>query len=138
LDENGKILTGDVTNPEYEKYLREKIKYLVKEIGVDGFKEDWITFPINSETINSFWEVLNEVQGNSPVRWADTEEKLADKDAGDYYSANLVKHRFFDGKSIFRGEDLTLIIGEPHVDGMRWLYVFDSHKEIKEKGRGLI
>jgi hypothetical protein len=42
LDENDEIVTGDVTNPAYEKFLREKVKYLVKEIGIDGFKEDWV------------------------------------------------------------------------------------------------
>ena len=98
-----------------------------------GYREDWITFPINSETIDRVWNIQNETH----VRWANTEEKLANVDAGEYYSAELVKHRFFEGKSIFRGEDLTLVIGEPHVDGMRWLYVFDSHKEIKGKNRGL-
>jgi hypothetical protein len=103
-----------------------------------GFKEDWITFPIEAGNLESFWMVPNEELPNSPVRWAKDEKTLLDPNSEEYYSADLVKHRFFNGKSVFRGEDLTLVIGEPHVDGMRWLYVFDSHKEIKEKGRGLI
>lgn len=30
----------DITNPAYEKLLRADIAYLVKDLGVDGFKED--------------------------------------------------------------------------------------------------
>jgi hypothetical protein len=36
---------ADVSNPEYDAYLRKQIHYLVAEIGVDGFKEDWIGVP---------------------------------------------------------------------------------------------
>jgi hypothetical protein len=102
-----------------------------------GFKEDWVTFPINPEPLGSVWRVDRETptEANGSVHWANDEAKLNDEAEGDFYSAELLKHRFFDGKSVFRGADLTLVIGEPHVDGMRWLYVFDSHKEIKEKRR---
>ena len=42
LDQNGNSVCADVTNPEYEKFLRGRIKELISDIGVDGFKEDWI------------------------------------------------------------------------------------------------
>jgi len=35
-------LAGDMSNPAYEEYLRGKIRHLVADLGVDGFKEDWI------------------------------------------------------------------------------------------------
>jgi hypothetical protein len=35
-------VAGDVTNPAYEEFLRGKIRHLVADLGVDGFKEDWI------------------------------------------------------------------------------------------------
>ncbi len=38
----GHAIAGDVSNPEYEKYLRGKIRHLVADLGVDGFKEDWV------------------------------------------------------------------------------------------------
>jgi Glycosyl hydrolases family 31 TIM-barrel domain len=41
LDE-GRPIAADVTNPKYEARLRGRIRHLVKEVGVDGFKEDWI------------------------------------------------------------------------------------------------
>jgi hypothetical protein len=40
--QNGACLAGDVTNPKYEEFLRKQIRHLVADLGVDGFKEDWI------------------------------------------------------------------------------------------------
>lgn len=41
-DNYGNAICADVTNPAYEEFLRKQIRYLVKDIGIDGFKEDWI------------------------------------------------------------------------------------------------
>jgi len=35
-------MAGDVSNPKYEEFLRGQIRHLVADLGVDGFKEDWI------------------------------------------------------------------------------------------------
>jgi hypothetical protein len=35
-------IAGDVSNPAYEEFLRGKIRHLVADLGVDGFKEDWL------------------------------------------------------------------------------------------------
>jgi len=40
--ERGIPIAGDVTNPRYEEMLRSRISHLVRDLGVDGFKEDWI------------------------------------------------------------------------------------------------
>ena len=40
-DPSGKIKFANPFNRGYEAFLREKLTYLVKEVGVDGFKEDW-------------------------------------------------------------------------------------------------
>jgi hypothetical protein len=109
-----------------------------------GFKEDWIAFPIEDNT-EKYWYIENEVWKqdgtkeesestfNGTLFMADTVDKLKDEEEeGDYYESSLVRHRFFHGRSVYRGKDLTLVIGEPHVDGMRWLYVLDNAKEIKE------
>ncbi len=47
----GKPIAGDVSNPAYEKFLRAKIKHLVADFGVDGFKEDWIGGVSRSEQL---------------------------------------------------------------------------------------
>ena len=41
----GKCRIADVGKPEYESYLRSKIQHLVKDLGVDGFKVDWVNDP---------------------------------------------------------------------------------------------
>ena len=40
---NGRPIAADVSNPQYEALLRKQIKHLVNDLGVDGFKEDWIS-----------------------------------------------------------------------------------------------
>jgi hypothetical protein len=41
----GKCVTADVGRPAYEDYLRPRIRHLVQDIGIDGFKEDWVGAP---------------------------------------------------------------------------------------------
>ncbi|MBQ7841322.1 MAG: hypothetical protein IJ390_12695 [Lachnospiraceae bacterium] len=40
-NKDGRKMFADVANPAYEALIREQISYLVREVGVDGFKEDW-------------------------------------------------------------------------------------------------
>ncbi len=42
---NGKCMGADVGKPEYESWLRPRIRHLVQDIGIDGFKEDWVDAP---------------------------------------------------------------------------------------------
>jgi len=42
---NGKCVIADVGKPEYEAYLRPRLRHLVEDIGIDGFKEDWVGAP---------------------------------------------------------------------------------------------
>jgi hypothetical protein len=41
----GKCVIADVGKPEYESWLRPRIRHLVQDLGVDGFKEDWVRSP---------------------------------------------------------------------------------------------
>jgi hypothetical protein len=40
-----KCVIADVGKPEYEIWLRIRIRHLVQDLGVDGFKEDWVRSP---------------------------------------------------------------------------------------------
>ncbi len=42
---NGRCAGADVGKPEYEGFLRARVHHLVADIGVDGFKEDWVGAP---------------------------------------------------------------------------------------------
>lgn len=39
---DGKAVAADVSNPAYETFLREKVRHLVRDVGIDGFKVDWV------------------------------------------------------------------------------------------------
>ena len=41
----GKCVIADVGKPEYEAWLRARVRHLVQDLGVDGFKEDWVRAP---------------------------------------------------------------------------------------------
>ena len=41
----GKCVIADVGKPEYEAWLRPRVRHLVQDLGVDGFKEDWVRSP---------------------------------------------------------------------------------------------
>jgi Glycosyl hydrolases family 31 len=41
----GKCVIADVGSPAYEDYLRPRIRHLIQDIGIDGFKEDWVGAP---------------------------------------------------------------------------------------------
>jgi len=41
----GKCVIADAGSPAYEAYLRPRIRHLVQDIGIDGFKEDWVGAP---------------------------------------------------------------------------------------------
>lgn len=41
----GKCVIADVGSPAYEDYLRPRIRHLVEDEGIDGFKEDWVGAP---------------------------------------------------------------------------------------------
>ena len=45
----GKCVIADVGKPEYESWLRPRIRHLVEDIGIDGFKEDWVGAPAAPE-----------------------------------------------------------------------------------------
>ena len=39
---DGKAVSGDASNPAFEEFLRQRIKYLIADLGADGFKEDGV------------------------------------------------------------------------------------------------
>jgi hypothetical protein len=41
----GKCVIADVGKPQYEAWLRSRVRHLVQDLGVDGFKEDWVRSP---------------------------------------------------------------------------------------------
>lgn len=44
-DGHGKCIAPNLGSSAYEAFLRERIRHLVQDVGVDGFKEDWVWAP---------------------------------------------------------------------------------------------
>jgi len=101
----------------YKTALRELYDHV-------GFKEDRVVYPIDDRT-DKYWTL----DGDSVVRYAETEEKLRDEAAGEYYEEEIYKQRFYS-KWIYEGQDLTMIFVDPHVDGMRYFAIFGNSKKI--------
>jgi hypothetical protein len=45
ITRNGVPVLADVSNPDYEMFLRAQIRHLVADVGIDGFKLDWEANP---------------------------------------------------------------------------------------------
>lgn len=90
-----------------------------------GYKEDWVVIPLDDAT-EYYWQLDgNEKQGT--VCFAETEEELTEKD-GQYYENEIYTQRFLP-EWVYRGDDFTMICVDTHVDGNKFLQVFDNSKE---------
>lgn len=91
-----------------------------------GFQEDWVIYPIEDNT-EMYWDY----EKNNSVRYAETEEKLRDKDdKQEYYEDEIYTQRFYT-KWVYKGKEFTMIFCNPGVDGMKWFRVFDNSKRVK-------
>ena len=87
-----------------------------------GYVEDWVVIPLDDCT-SYFWEL-----GEDEVRYSEEVEKLEDWEAGQYYAAEIYRQRFLP-KWVYRVEDYTMVCADTHVDGNKFLMVFDNAKE---------
>lgn len=95
-----------------------------------GYKEDWVVIPLDDGR-EYYWTLFEDEDGSGFVNFADTVEKLQDRDAGEYYQYSIYQQRFLP-KWVYRGEKYTMISVNTHVDGNKFLQIFDNAKEIKE------
>jgi hypothetical protein len=93
-----------------------------------GYTEDWVTIPL-SDNRHYYWQLTGEGPGDE-VLYADTLADLEDGDAGNYYSAEIYTQRFLP-KWVYRGEEYTMVSGDTHCDGNRYLMVFSNEYEVK-------
>jgi hypothetical protein len=69
----GKCVIADVGKPEYEAYLRPRIRHLVAEIGIDGFKEDWVGAPAHPDLpLTSPYTGIEFVRHFQWILWSET------------------------------------------------------------------
>lgn len=95
-----------------------------------GYVEDWVAIPID-DAREYYWHLTGEGYGDC-VNFAKDpkcvfEEAMTKEDG---YSNDIYTQRFLP-KWVYRGEDYTMIVVDTHVDGNKFLQIFDNAKEIK-------
>jgi hypothetical protein len=113
------VMKGENLIVSYKSALNEIYEHV-------GFNEKGIAYPIDDRT-DKVWSLI----GDSAVRYAETEEKLLDEAAGEYYEDKIYKQRFYT-KWVYEGNDLTMIFCDPlFADGMKYFGVFSNAKRVK-------
>lgn len=89
-----------------------------------GYHEDWRVIPIDDARAY-FWRLDGE--GPGTVHFAKTEREL-EEETGDYYENEIYTQRHLP-KWVYRGADYTMVCVDTHVDGNKFLQIFDNAKE---------
>jgi len=87
-----------------------------------GYVEDWVIIPID-DVRQYFW-----YEDGENVYFAESERELLDKD-GEYYMNTIYTPRFLP-KWIYPADDYTMICVDTHVDGNKFLQIFDNAKRV--------
>lgn len=87
-----------------------------------GFTPDWVLCPIDI-CDDVVWDIIED-----GVKYAETEEEFFSTN-GDYYLDDIYKQRFYE-KHVFEGEELTMVMCDPHIDGVKWFRFFRNDKRI--------
>ncbi len=84
-----------------------------------GYVEGWVVYPLD-DARKFFWKLDWD---NKEVHFADTEENLENR-----YD-NCYSNEMYGKKSIYKGEEYTLILVDTHTGGNKFLQIFDNSKE---------
>jgi regulatory protein YycI of two-component signal transduction system YycFG len=87
-----------------------------------GYVEDWKVIPMDSQT-EMYWKLELEDGVLVSVWFGPTVEDV------EMYRNDIYTQRFLS-KYVYRGEDYTMISVDTHVDGNKFLQIFDNAKEI--------
>jgi len=117
-----------------ERLLMEKIMELLdKEESIRqqifdyfGYIEGWCVLPFNN-AIEYYWHLTNEGRGGK-VKFAKHEKNLFEGTIEDGYSNEIYTQRHLP-KWIYRAADYTMIVVDTHIDGNKFLQIFDNAKE---------
>jgi len=95
-----------------------------------GYREDWAVIPLDDRTA-SFWLVSQRESGGGFVVYSErplTEETVR---KGCVYSGTIYMQRFLP-KWVYRTPTHTMVCVDTHIDGNKFLMVFDNAKECKD------
>ncbi len=129
-DEHAKCIAPDLGNPKYEAFLRAQIRNLVGNVGVDGFKEDWVWAPDTAglpvspefagiEAVRRFQQILyTEAHRSKPDAMVETQTpNVAFRDSSDVLRLNDIWYATRDVVNVLRERArIAHISGWPLVD----------------------
>lgn len=113
-----------------DKYLE-----LQKEVySYFGYAEDWVVIPIDDG--RTYWWYINGSESSGEVIFANKKDELPITEdgeiKGEYFSNEIYTQRFLP-KYVYRGKDYTMICVDTHVDGNKFLQIFDNSKEFSKE-----
>jgi len=94
-----------------------------------GYVEDWVSISLADKT-NVYW-FLTGVGENSSYVYRYKPFTLESVEDVDVYSGEVYTQRFLP-KWVYRGEEYTMVCADTHVDGNKYLMIFDNTKECKD------
>lgn len=89
-----------------------------------GYVEDWVAIPIDDSTMY-YWFIEGDEKYGSVVFANEMKDFISDE----YYSNEIYRQRFLP-KWVYRSNDYTMICVDTHIDGNKFLQIFDNKKEI--------
>lgn len=92
-----------------------------------GYIENWRVLPID-DSRGYYWHFTDD-ESSGCVRFSEIRERLEDEDAGQYYENEIYTQRHLQ-KWVYRGDDFTMICVDTHVDGNKFLQIFENSKEV--------
>ena len=86
-----------------------------------GYVENWRVLPLD-DCREYFWKL--EGEGPGTVKFADTEQELADE-SGQYYKNEIYTQRHLK-QWVYRGAEFTMVVVDTHTDGNQFLQIFNN------------
>lgn len=100
----------------YKKSLESVYNYF-------GFEEDWAVFPIDDRR-KYYWKI-----NAHEVNFYDSVKAYEEQDGNHSYTDELLYHSHYP-KAIYDGKDYTAILVNTHVDGNKFLAIYDNSKQV--------
>jgi hypothetical protein len=92
-----------------------------------GYVEDWKAIPID-DCREYFWRIDQNANGSGTVSYASSIAEL-ESEYGMFYQDDIYTQRFLP-KWVYRGYEFTMVSCDPHVDGNKFLRIFENACEV--------
>jgi hypothetical protein len=90
-----------------------------------GYKEDWVIIPIDDRR-NYVWYLDGDF-----VNYIEEKNNISEKwHSLEYYADEIYTQRFLP-KWVYQAKEFTMICVDTHIDGNKFLAIYDNNKELK-------